>query len=1582
METNILLGARKVASKTTTSGYQRIRAIHEIVKYLETNPVVPYDEFEMILGLLTTPFSFPNKDVHKECIRVLGLLGSFYPEKFVFWVLQRYGRTKAPLEENVGLISAIPGFLKHSKARKRQEPVEFQVRFQSAIQLLIQQLRLWFDLTTEEVLVVPMIQLTAFAATNFTDLLSVEFPAITDRLVGWALNDSTSNRTRYDILDTFFTFGTLWSEHMVFSMRLLNAFSSDICASGKNSSVLLECFLAVGYTMPALVLPTSKVSTTESLLGRVIKALKNVPLLGRSIVVLAQIAADFAKNYTEQFTPLGVLTIRLLVSQATEQVVRYQQLYQVLRYTRRLLTSIGSNFDVQDLVYLNGLNTPGQLVELQLNRHLTQALVDFYADLIRLGGPRLVTITVDRIKSCQSQPSLLVFYLLCLQRNMGFCDDLSKPCLASNDPICCFAFLKCMAAPNVDVLRHCMTLGSTKLTLLALEYDAMHDIPTLSSLVLNQVDVSIRSQALERLRQRIESRPDPTHMVVVIEAALTALFDSNRSIQSKAYNVLARVGPGSGNLDFSSLVPRTQLYSSQICTRGHTLKDLVENKVLIDDMMSSNRFTDYFVIWEIAKSCIDSRLKTHFGGAAATFLNLEKVVQESPRDSPKLVEFLSLLFKLIQTTDVAFFQTNQKVCEDWIARMRPSLIDFGSHSRASAFVITHSTGRISEIQKKMSRLACNYPETREIDRTAVYDEMNQYLTELDHVLFRLCTSLVDLKETDVIQGYCVYSTSLLSQVHVRIPFRDSTLRGRYSKQQIRWMNGMFHESQGRLEDALRDYKDALDENDFFSSVSKTGVMNRMIDLYIALDQWKELEKFAQSTDDMKLRLNRSLLHALATGDIGTSLPEPETLDEIIWTSLIEKKKPRKMPEFVQLHFETRLILAAELSQVQALHVLNHDIDPRILNPVDDLRIQTRQLCVSKARTGFYPQNLLQQAVKIAYESGNYQYCKRFLSHVDPQAYQNELPQYLYQTGEKERAIEWLKNQIEEEECIEMTRIVQLAEWEGSPDIGKYLERGLDHSPESSAGWLAYGNWCYQQDKIEPEAIASYFKYLHATSDTKPMVVLLRLLNLLISNENCAELVEEGLKRTRLGPWRHILPQLIAHVDRNATIGGFVKRLGIEFPQQVFYPLMARDDDDILRELQHEYPELVASMTIFVQELRRISFLVDEQYKKDKRSIEHRIAETPFEERFLQKQEMKCKSRLELSDVSPRLASMRNEKSFLIPGAPNVVYDSCLEKIQILPTKSRPKVLKFLGKDGHVYKYILKGNEDLHLDEKIMQLLSSFNSVSKDQDGGSTYRVIPLSKSAGLIQMVPNVMPLFELYKAKHSTPPIQLFHQTLESIMSESTEEQQHPSNEILYQVYLKLTSQDQKETLLLDKLYCTSWSSMEYWMKSNRLVRSMAIMSSFGYFIGLGDRHLDNILLNLETGALIHIDYTICFEKGQRLKVPELVPFRLTNLLMNALGITGVEGQFKTTFDSSLQVLQQEKELFLSLLQAVVFDPVSHWRQETNRQDENLYGLKVLERMKEKLANFDATTSQTLIQSATDGHILSRMYEGWTPWI
>eukprot|EP01052_Picozoa_sp_SAG31_P046158 SAG31_NODE_8713_length_1400_cov_2.438125_2_plen_104_part_01 len=96
---------------------------------------------------------------------------------------------------------------------------------------------------------------------------------------------------------------------------------------------------------------------------------------------------------------------------------------------------------------------------------------------------------------------------------------------------------------------------------------------------------------------------------------------------------------------------------------------------------------------------------------------------------------------------------------------------------------------------------------------------------------------------------------------------------------------------------------------------------------------------------------------------------------------------------------------------------------------------------------------------------------------------------------------------------------------------------------------------------------------------------------------------------------------------------------------------------------------------------------------------------------------------------------------------------------------------------------------------------------------------------------------------------------------------------------------------LLANEFWCSSASQAQWWAKTQTYARSVAVMSVVGYVLGIGDRHLDNILVDLSSGEVVHIDYNVCFEKGLRLRVPEIVPFRMTQTMQAALGLTGVEG-------------------------------------------------------------------------------------------
>ena len=195
----------------------------------------------------------------------------------------------------------------------------------------------------------------------------------------------------------------------------------------------------------------------------------------------------------------------------------------------------------------------------------------------------------------------------------------------------------------------------------------------------------------------------------------------------------------------------------------------------------------------------------------------------------------------------------------------------------------------------------------------------------------------------------------------------------------------------------------------------------------------------------------------------------------------------------------------------------------------------------------------------------------------------------------------------------------------------------------------------------------------------------------------------------------------------------------------------------------------------------------------------------------------------MTDISPTLANLKNT-CIAMPGV-NMVDNKIVtirsvdNNVQILPTKTKPKKLVFHGSDGHIYTYLFKGLEDLHLDERIMQFLSICNTMmSKNSDTKKVYRarhysVIPLGPRSGLIQWVDGVTPLFALYKrwqqressmtnkSSNSTlmRPSELFYNKLSPLLKErgiTLENRKEWPLQILKQVLSELMAETPKDLL------------------------------------------------------------------------------------------------------------------------------------------------------------------------------------------
>ncbi|KAJ0077716.1 hypothetical protein Patl1_36279 [Pistacia atlantica] len=341
-----------------------------------------------------------------------------------------------------------------------------------------------------------------------------------------------------------------------------------------------------------------------------------------------------------------------------------------------------------------------------------------------------------------------------------------------------------------------------------------------------------------------------------------------------------------------------------------------------------------------------------------------------------------------------------------------------------------------------------------------------------------------------------------------------------------------------------------------------------------------------------------------------------------------------------------------------------------------------------------------------------------------------------------------------------------------------------------------------------------------------------------------------------------------------------------------------------------------------------------------------------------------KSLVSLSEVAPQLALL-SSSDVPMPGLEkqvtasetdgglaatlqgNVTIASFSEDLTILSTKTKPKKLVILGSDGKKYTYLLKGREDLRLDARIMQLLQAVNSflhstpATRSQSLGIRYySVTPISGRAGS-------NPVVAAGNTKNSVPPpiprpSDMFYGKIIPALKEKGIRRVISRRDWPHDVKRKVLLDLMKEVprqLLHQELWCASEGFKAFSSKLKRYAGSVAAMSMVGHILGLGDRHLDNILVDFSSGEIVHIDYNVCFDKGQRLKVPEIVPFRLTQTIEAALGLTGIEGTFRANCEAVISVLRKNKDIFLMLLEVFVWDPLIEWTRGDFHDDAAIGG-------------------------------------------
>lgn len=380
--------------------------------------------------------------------------------------------------------------------------------------------------------------------------------------------------------------------------------------------------------------------------------------------------------------------------------------------------------------------------------------------------------------------------------------------------------------------------------------------------------------------------------------------------------------------------------------------------------------------------------------------------------------------------------------------------------------------------------------------------------------------------------------------------------------------------------------------------------------------------------------------------------------------------------------------------------------------------------------------------------------------------------------------------------------------------------------------------------------------------------------------------------------------------------------------------------------------------------------------------------------------MKKMDKIQLSKVSSELASKSNFE-LAIPGTYSVVESSpMMDKIDptlsIMSSQQHPRSVYMYDTKGQRYRFLLKGNEDLRLDQRIMQFFNLMNSLLKNNrttaDLGVSildYAIVPFAPNAGLITWVTGADTFQQLVTDYRNNREIkmnielEIASQNVGAIFNSLSALQR-------YEVYETVKEQTKGDELR-QMLWLRSPDAIA-WLKRNKIFTiSTALMSMAGYTIGLGDRHPSNIMVQRHTGRCLHIDFGDSFEVTMKRPVlAERVPFRLTRMMINALDSGSYEGLFRKCCEDVLYVLRENRSSITAQMEVFVHEPIFYGKEI--RQSGNAQR-GILERIAAKLAGNDpapyndpdiiydvGTQVDTLIKKASDPREYVRHYVGWCP--
>ncbi|KAF2473193.1 uncharacterized protein BDR25DRAFT_257421, partial [Lindgomyces ingoldianus] len=335
----------------------------------------------------------------------------------------------------------------------------------------------------------------------------------------------------------------------------------------------------------------------------------------------------------------------------------------------------------------------------------------------------------------------------------------------------------------------------------------------------------------------------------------------------------------------------------------------------------------------------------------------------------------------------------------------------------------------------------------------------------------------------------------------------------------------------------------------------------------------------------------------------------------------------------------------------------------------------------------------------------------------------------------------------------------------------------------------------------------------------------------------------------------------------------------------------------------------------------------------------------------------------------------------------ITISQFMDDVLVLSSLQRPRKVNVRGSDGRSYGLLCKPKDDLRKDQRLMEFNAMINrALQRDIESSKrrlyikTYGVTPLNEECGTIEWVEGLKPMRDIIIRLYRQKNVPIDYGELRLLLNEACSDASKVSI-FTHKILSKFPP-------VLYEWFVEAFPEPEAWFAARlRYTRSCAVMSIVGHVLGLGDRHGENVLLEEGNGGTFHVDFNCLFDKGLTFEKPELVPFRLTHNMVDAMGPQGIEGPFRTAAELTYKQLRQHEDTLITILETFVHDPTADFLG--GKRKKKIPGVPdtpqdVLESVKGKVAGLMRGESvplsvegyvDALVQMARDPKNLAAMY-------